>query len=162
MRNAHHHHAAVERLAADVRAAVLLAGFVVFSSGEALAGGASAQFQIGITIVPAGAKPAVAPDPLAGTVWRSLDGPWPGTLSFGKSGRIAHVAMTGATPEDVSYSLVLPSAGAAAKDERGELRIIPMNGPTAAFFFTFSAGGRTMTLIAARTGARGHYLRVQP
>lgn len=157
MRNAHHHHAAVERLAADVGAAVLLAGFVEFSSGEALAGSASAQFQIGITILPAGTKPVVAPDPLAGSTWNAIDGPWLGTLSFASHGRVVHVAMAGGKPEDVSYNLIAAPASSAGK--RGELHIVPTGTPAASFFYSLSADGRTMTLIAARTGVRGHYVR---
>lgn len=157
MRRVGYRRGAMEHLAASVGVALLLAGSVVFPSEEALAGSATAEFQVGITILPAGAKPAAAPDPLAGSTWRAIDGPWLGTLSFASHGRVVHVAMAGGKPEDVSYNLIAAPASSAGK--RGELHIVPTGTPAASFFYSLSADGRTMTLIAARTGVHGRYVR---
>lgn len=157
MRNARHHDVAIKRLAAGLEATVLLAGFAACLSEDALAGSASAQFQVGITILPSGAKPTAVSDPLAGSAWSAVDGPWLGTLGFAARGRMVHVAIAGAAPEDVSYSLVATPPNAAGQG--GELHILSARAPDANFFYVLSADGRAMTLIAARTGARGHYVR---
>lgn len=162
MKHGGRHCAAPARLAADVGAALLLAGLVALPSDDALGERVGTEFGVNMTILPPDTQPAAVLDPLAGTAWRAVEGPWPRDLSFAGKERMARVSSAGAPPADVSYRLVVTPSGTAAAERRGELRIVPANGPVADFFFVLSADGRTLTLAAARTGVRGRYVRVAP
>lgn len=162
MKHAGRHCAAPARLIADVGAALLLAGLAAFPCDDALAERAGTAFGVNMTLLPPGTQPAAILDPLAGTAWRRIEGPWPGALSFARTGRVARVLTAGAPAADVSYSLALAPSGTGKAEKRGELRIVPASGPAADFFFVLSADGKTLTLTAARTGARGRYVRAGP